>query len=158
MITPFLADSPTYTTKEGLEKLKTELKELKTIRRKEAAARIEKAKELGDLSENAEYAEAKNELAFIDGRILELEDYINRAVIISHTASDKVILGSKVTVRVKDKDKSYTIVGPNEADPAAGRISNETPLSKALLGKRVGEEVEVKTPSGLVKYKILTVE
>ncbi|MBI2099608.1 transcription elongation factor GreA [Candidatus Uhrbacteria bacterium] len=158
MITPFLADNPIYTSKEGLEKLKEELRGLKTVRRKEAAARIEKAKELGDLSENAEYAEAKDELAFIEGRIIELEDYINRAIVFDHEAGDKVSLGSKVKVKAKDKEKEYTIVGPNEADPASGKISNETPLAKSLLGKKAGDEVEVKTPSGQVAYKILSVE
>lgn len=158
MITPFLADSPTYTTKQGLEKLKEELKELKSVKRKESAARIEKAKELGDLSENAEYAEAKDELAFIEGRILELEDYIHRAVVIEHKVGDRVMLGSIITVKVKDQEKIYTIVGPNEADPGAGRISNETPLAKELLGKKVGDELLVKTPAGAMKYKILKVE
>jgi len=158
MFTPFMADSPTYTTQEGLNKLKEELRHLKSVRRKEVAARIEKAKELGDLSENAEYAEAKDELAFIEGRILELEDYINRSVVISHEASDKVILGSKVTVRTKDKEKVYTIVGPNEANPAEGFISNETPLAQALLGKKKDDQTEVKAPSGMIKYSIIKIE
>ena len=158
MFTPFLADSPAYTTKRGLEKLKEELKNLKSVKRKEAAARIEKAKDLGDLSENAEYAEAKDELAFIEGRILELEDYIHRSIVIEHTVGDFVMLGSIITVKVKDREKIYTIVGPNEADPGAGRISNETPLAAGLLGKRAGDEVEVKTPTGMVKYKILKIE
>ncbi len=158
MFTPFLADSPTYTTQAGLDKLKDELRNLKTVRRREAADRIEKAKELGDLSENAEYAEAKDDLAFIEGRILELEDYINRAVVIGRADSDKVSLGSKISVRVKDKERSFTIVGPNEADPAQGRISNETPLAQALFGKRVGEKIEVKTPSGPAEYEVLKIE
>lgn len=158
MITPFLADSPTYTTKQGLEKLKEELKGLKSVKRKEVAARIEKAKELGDLSENAEYAEAKDELAFVEGRILELEDYINRSVVIEHKLGDKVMLGSIITVKIKDKEKIYTIVGPNEADPGAGLISNETPLARELLDKKVGDELEVKTPAGMMRYKILKIE
>lgn len=153
-----MADSPTYTTQEGLNKLKEELHHLKTVRRREAADRIEKAKELGDLSENAEYAEAKDELAFIEGRIIELEDYVNRSVVISHEASDKVTLGSKVTLKIKDKEKVYTIVGPNEANPAEGLISNETPLAHALLGRGKGETVEVKAPSGTVKYSIIKIE
>lgn len=158
MFTPFVADSPTYTTQEGLNKLKEELHRLKTVRRRETAERIEKAKELGDLSENAEYAEAKDDLAFIEGRILELEDFINRSVVINRQLSDKVAPGSKVTIKSKDKEKVYTIVGPNEADPAQGFISNETPLAQALLGKQKGETVEVKTPSGAVKYSIIKIE
>lgn len=153
-----MADSPTYTTQEGLDKLKEELHHLKTVRRRETADRIEKAKELGDLSENAEYAEAKDDLAFIEGRILELEDFINRSVIISHKAGDTVAPGSKVTVKTKDKEKVYTIVGPNEADPAKGLISNETPLAQALLGKKKGDQAEVKAPSGTIKYSIVKIE
>lgn len=153
-----MADSPTYTTQEGLDKLKEELHHLKTVRRRETADRIEKAKELGDLSENAEYAEAKDELAFIEGRILELEDYINRSVVISHEASDRVTLGSKIKLKTKDKEKTYTIVGPNEANPAEGLISNETPLAQALMGKRQGDKIEVKAPSGNISYTVLKIE
>lgn len=158
MNTPFLADNPTYTTQVGLDKLKEELRHLKTVKRKEVAERIEKAKELGDLSENAEYAEAKDELAFIEGRILELEDYINRSVVIKHSSGNTVTLGSKVTVKTKDKERFYTIVGPNEADPIQGRISNETPLAQALLGKKIGDEIEVKAPAGPITYSIMAIE
>jgi transcription elongation factor GreA len=148
-----------YITKEGLEKLKQELYELKTVRRKEVAGRIEKAKELGDLSENAEYADAKDEMAFIEGRVIELENNVARAVIIEESKDkNKVTVGSKVTVNCNGAEKIYTIVGSNEADPLKGLISNETPLGAALLFKEKGSEFEVKTPKGAMKCKVLKIE
>ena len=154
-----MSEQPFYITQEGLEKLKEELHELKTVRRFEVAKRIEKAKEMGDLSENAEYADAKDEMAFIEGRILELENSIARAVIIEENKNkDKVTIGSKVTIKCDGVEKIYTIVGSNEADPVRGFISNETPLGSALLYKKKGDEFEVKTPKGLMKCKVLKIE
>lgn len=150
---------PFYITAEGLEKLKQELRELKTVKRKEVAKRIEKAKELGDLSENAEYADAKDEMAFVEGRIIELGNNIARAVIIEESKNkDKVTIGSRVTVICNGTEKTYTIVGSNEADPLKGFISNETPLGAALLHKEKGDEFEVKTPKGVMKCKVLKIE
>lgn len=143
-----------YVTQEGLEKLKVELHQLKTVRKREVANRIEKAKELGDLSENAEYADAKDEMAFIDGRIMELEDTVNRSKIIEAGGTDAVCIGCTVEIETGGQKKTYTIVGSSEADPAAGRISNETPLAHALLGKKVGDEITVTLPSGAVTYKV----
>ncbi len=143
-----------YVTQEGLAKLKAELHELKTVRKREVANRIEKAKDLGDLSENAEYADAKDEMSFIDGRMIELEDTINRAKIIEAGGTDVVNIGCTVEIEGGGQKKTYTIMGSSEADPAAGRISNETPLARALLGKKVGDTIEVRLPSGAMTYTI----
>lgn len=143
-----------YITKEGLVKIQEELHFLKTEKKREVAGRIERAKELGDLSENAEYADAKDEMSFIEGRILELADYINRAVVIEPTAGGMVQVGSTVVLKNGKVEKVYTIVGANEADPLAGRISNETPLAQALLGKKMGDTVDFTVPAGKVQYTI----
>ena len=149
---------PYYITKEGLEKLQEELRHLKGEKRREIAARIEKAKELGDLSENAEYAEAKDEMAFVEGRILELENSISRAAVISRHNADTITIGARVTVKSDGKEKIYTIVGLNEADPTQGKISNETPLAQALIGRKNGEEIEVATPRGKIRYTVVRIE
>lgn len=146
-----------YVTPAGLEKLKKELHELKTVRKREVADRIEKAKELGDLSENAEYADAKDEMAFIEGRIMELEDAVNRSKVIESAGTGTVSIGHTVEVEVGGKTRTYTIVGSSEADPAAGRISNETPLAHALLGKKVGDSIEVSLPAGKTTYVIRSI-
>lgn len=148
---------PAYITEEGLQRLKSELQELKTTKRRDVAGRIERAKELGDISENAEYADAKDELAFLEGRIQELEDYLDRSVVIHHEDSSIVRVGATVTVMSKAGERVYTIVGANEADPAAGRISNETPLAQALLGKKKGDEVSMTVPAGVLTYTILKI-
>lgn len=145
---------PAYLTKEGLEQLKKELNELKTVRKREVAGRIERAKELGDLSENAEYQDAKDEMAFMEGRIMELENVVSRAAVIDHKGGDAVTVGSTVTIVSGEVKKTYTIVGPNEANPAEGRISNESPLARALIGHRLGDEVTIQTPGGSVVYQV----
>lgn len=152
-------DSQTYITKEGLEKFKRELKELKTTKRKEIASRIQEAKELGDLSENAEYAEAKTDQAFVEGRIIELENLLKNATIISEDTSGEIVqVGSTVIFQGPDGEKKYTIVGSNEADPAQGLISNESPLGQSFLGARVGDKVEVRLPRRLVHYTVKSIE
>lgn len=153
----------TLVTKEGLKKLKDELENLKGVRRKEVAQRLKEAISYGDLSENSEYEEAKNEQAFIEGRILELEVKIKSAKIITEKSSDKkgkeVNIGSSVTIKGKgeEEEETYTIVGATEADPFDQKISNESPIGKALLSKTKGEMVKVPTPSGLVEYEIVKV-
>ncbi|MEK7607054.1 MAG: transcription elongation factor GreA [Patescibacteria group bacterium] len=142
----------------GLEKLKEELHQLKTVRRKEVAGRIETAKALGDLSENAEYQEAKEESAWVEGRILELSDMFARGIVIEGTDLDIVSIGRTVTVKSKDSERVFTIVGANEADPLHGRISSGSPMATALLGKHVDDEVEVKTPGGLQQFKVVRIE
>ena len=145
-------------TKEGLEKLERELDDLKSVHRREVNDRIRQAKEFGDLSENAEYEDAKQEQAFIEGRILKLEGMIRNARIIeaSDYVPNEVHLGC--VVKVKDlKSNSgheFSIVGSAEADPASRRISNESPLGSALIGHKKGDTVDVTTPRGVVKYKI----
>ncbi len=151
-------NKPTYVSREGLEKLRAELDETITVKRPEVAARISEAKEHGDLSENAEYEEAKNEQAFVEGRIAELEHKIKSAVIIDEErSSDHVSIGATVEVESEDGPITFTIVGSTEARPADGRISNESPVGRALLGKQVGEKVVVKVPAGDVVYTVKSI-
>ncbi len=148
-----------FITQEGLENLKVELKYLKSVKRKEIAERIQEAKELGDLSENAEYTEAKNEQAFVEGHIIELEHTIRNFVVIQDSGKlDNVSVGSKLKIKTTDNDiQEYYIVGSKEADPNEGKISNESPMGRAFLGKRVGDVVEVKIPKGTTKFKIIKI-
>jgi len=145
---------PVYVSKDGLEKLKTELHYLKTVKRREVATRIEKAKDMGDLKENADYHDAKDESGWTESRIMELEDAVNRAVVIEARSSDSVGIGCRVKVAGGGKQKTFTIVGSTEADPLQGRISNDSPLGQAFLGKKVGETAEVKVPSGTITYTV----
>ncbi|MFA4818422.1 MAG: transcription elongation factor GreA [Patescibacteria group bacterium] len=148
-----------YITKPGLDKLAQELKVLKTDKRKAIASRIQEAKELGDLSENAEYAEAKNEQAFIEGRIIEIENLLKNAIIIkAETGSEVVKIGCTVIFDGPHGEKKYTIVGSNEADPSRGLISNESPIGQAFLGSKVGDTVEVKLPKGVVHYSVTSIK
>ena len=151
---------PTYLTADGLTNLKSESEELRTHRRQTIAERIQKAKEIGGTVDNSDYEEAKNEQAFIEGRILTLDNLINSAVIISEQTepSDVVLIGSKVTViNQKGKRDQYAIIGSAEADPARGKISNESPIGKALLGKRVGDVAEVRVPAGKIKLEVVEI-
>ncbi len=146
-------------SQEGYDKLQDELTYLTTVKRKEIAERIERAKELGDLSENAEYSEAKDAQALNEGRVLELTNTLKNVTVVQHEdSSDKVVMGSRVTVKIDNKEKQYTIVSFNEADPLNGKISNESPIGVSFLHKKKGDSVEVETPRGLVKYKILKIE
>lgn len=148
-----------YLTKEGLERLRRELEEIKTVKRTEVINRIKTAREQGDLSENAEYADAKDEQSFIEGRILELESLINKAVVIDRNGvgGEEVSLGSTVVVDCAGRTFTYTIVGSNEANPTEGKISNESPLGRAFLGKRVGDRVTVSVPKGEMECGIIEV-
>lgn len=137
------------TTKEGLEKLRAELNELKSVRRLEIADRIAKAKEHGDLSENAEYHDAKDAMAFLEGRVMELTDFITRAVVTTPTSTEFVNIGCRVRCDFGGKPKEYHIVGPKESDPSSGKISNDSPLGVALLGRKKGEEFDNKMPNGV---------
>jgi transcription elongation factor GreA len=152
-----MAEKPIFLTPEGRAKLEAELEQLKTVRRGEVAERIHAAKEEGDIMENSAYDEAKNEQAFVEGRIMTIEQMLKNAVMIVETrARDSVGLGSYVTVveRGGGDDEMYQIVGSAEADPTRGRISNESPVGRALLGKRVGDEVQVKIPDGVRHLKL----
>lgn len=147
-----------YLTKEGLDELKKEHNELVKTKRPDVLERVSQARSMGDLSENAEYVAAREELSFIDGRIDELEELIKQAVLIQETHSKgQVKLGSTVTVTIKGKKEIFTVVGEWEADPHEKKISHESPLGKALLGKKVGEKVEVEAPAGIVVYTIASV-
>ncbi|MBI4785676.1 MAG: transcription elongation factor GreA [Chloroflexi bacterium] len=152
-----MAEKPIFLTPEGRAKLEAELENLRTVRRAQVAERIHSAKEEGDIMENSAYDEAKNEQAFVEGRIMTIEQMLKNAVLIGATrAADTVGIGSYVTVveRGSREDEVYQIVGSAEADPARGRISNESPVGRALLGKRAGEEATVKTPDGVRYLKI----
>ena len=151
-------DKETVLTREGLAKLEEELEDLKTVHRREVNERIRQAKEFGDISENAEYEDAKQEQAFVEGRIMRVESLIRSARIIEATdaTADEVMLGA--TVRVKEVNggdaHEFVIVGSTEADPTNNRLSNESPLGKALIGRRKGDVVDVTTPRGPRQYKI----
>ena len=151
---------PTYLTPDGLTNLKQELEELRTHRRQDVAERIQKAKEIGGTVDNAEYDEAKNEQAFIEGRILTLDSLISNAVIIysDSGSSGMVRIGSKVSVLdQRGKKQKYAIVGSTEADPLKGKISNVSPIGKALLGKKVGDVTEANVPAGKIKLEIVEI-
>ena len=153
-----MPEHPVPMTKEGLAKLEQELDQLKHTRRPEVAGRIRQSKELASTQNNAEYDDAKNEQAFVEGRILTLEKLIQDAAIIDEEQahhSSRVQLGSSVSVVGHDKKaQKFTIVGAPEADPKEGKISHESPVGLALLGKRVGDEVQIDVPKGVVRYTV----
>lgn len=149
-----------YLTKEGLEALRKEYDELVKTKRPDVLTRVSSARNMGDLSENAEYVAAREELSFIDGRIDELEELLKQATVIRETksANHAVKLGSTVTLHLNGKKEIFTVVGEWEADPKEKKISHESPLGKGLLGKRVGEKVEVEAPAGKLLYTIVEVK
>lgn len=157
-----MAEKQTILTLEGLKKLEQKLDYLKSVRRREVAERIKQAIEFGDISENSEYEDAKNEQAFIEGEILTLEKALRNAQVIDEgeISTDVVTIGA--TVLLKDLEFSdeleYTIVGSAEADPAEFKISNESPVGSAILGQKVGSVVEVNVPAGMLKYEILDIK
>ena len=155
-----MPDRGAYITLEGLTRLEAELSWLRTVRRQQVAERIQKAKELGGAVDNAGYDDSKNEQAFVEGRILTLERITDNAIIIGGDAahSGQMQLGGRVTLLNQNAgEEEYTIVGSPEADPAQGCISNESPVGKALLNKKVGEDVQVKTPAGTVTLTISSI-
>lgn len=152
-----IIEDAVYMTAEGLEKLKSELEYLKTVRREEVSQKLQVAIAQGDLKENADYHAAKEEQGFVEGRIRTLEDSLRRAKVIENNGpSDIVRVGSKVTVMEEGTDEleTYSIVGPHEANPASGRISNESPIGSALLGAKRGQIVSVQIPAGEIRYRI----
>ena len=154
-----------YISPEGLEKIKKELKERKIINRQEIAQRLEEAKALGDLSENTEYLAAKEAQAFNEGKILELEEVVKKSTLIkpARKGQKKVQIGSVIEIKLvgggsnkmNSAKQTFMIIGSREADPAQGKISNESPLGQAFFGKQVNDIIEVETPKGKVKYKIV---
>jgi transcription elongation factor GreA len=157
-----MSDKPAYLTREGRAKLEAELEELTTNGRRQVAERIGAAKELGDISESGEYEDAKNQQAHLEGRIREVKSILSRAQIIDDESAqgNEVRVGSKVTVRMdgENDDETWSIVGSAEAKPREGKISNESPLGSALLGKRRNQKVTVNTPSGTMKLTILKIQ
>lgn len=142
-------------TKNGLDELEKELQMLIKVKRPATVDRVQRAREFGDLSENAEYHSAREELNFIDGRIEELEDITNRArVVVQKKSNGEVGIGCQVTVRANGQTHMFSVVGEWEANPAEKKISHDSPLGKALMGKKVGEKVEVEAPAGMVVYEI----
>jgi transcription elongation factor GreA len=149
---------PTYLTREGLEHLRAELDHLIRVERPRIARAIGDAKALGDISDNADYEQAKNDQAFLEGRIATMTQQLRTAAIIEASSSTVVSVGSSVRVRATDGEElAFTIVGAPEASPREGRISNLSPLAKALLGRRAGERFEVTTPGGLDSYEVLAI-
>jgi transcription elongation factor GreA len=151
----------TYLTTEGTARLRSELEFLKGPAREELSKRLRSAIQQGDLSENADYTAAKEEQGFLEGRIQELERILRNVVLIDDIKQDliTVTIGSRVTVQEDDFDpETYHLVGPKEADPRNGRISNESPIGRALIGCRLGEEVQVDTPGGAIRLKIMSIE
>lgn len=145
-------------TREGLTKLNEELKHLINDRRKEVIERIREAASHGDLSENADYAQAREEQSFIEGRIQEIEDMIKNAEIITASSQHSVVtIGSTVSIKANGQERKYTIVGSNEANPGKGKISNESAVGRALLGKKTGDKFNVPTPAGEMSYEIVTI-
>lgn len=156
-----MAEQVTYLTPEGLTKLQDELEHLRTTRRSEVADRLHAAMDEGDIEENAEYDEAKNEQAFVEGRILTIKAILNNYELIDENdvEIDEISLGNTVTVKEGDEEsEKYHLVGAAEADPTQGRISNESPLGRALLGRRVGDTVQVSAPAGLLTFRVVNIE
>jgi len=155
-----LTDKKIYVTREGLEELKKELDYLINVRRPENITSIKEARALGDLSENADYDAARNEQAELEGRIKKLEKMLENIEIIEKIDTDKVSIGSTVSIKYVDDDDTdeYKIVGSQEADPFMSKISNESPIAKAILNKKVGDIVEVESPNGVYKIEITEIK
>jgi transcription elongation factor GreA len=157
-----MGERRTFLTRDGMQKIETELEYLQTVRRQEVAHRLHEAMEGGDIQENAEYEDAKNERAFVEGRIMTLEALIKNAEIIERNGpTDRVGLGSYVTVLEMGGDvepEKYHVVGSAEADPVNGFISNESPLGRVLMGNKVGDVVTVNAPDGLIKFQVVAIE
>lgn len=157
-----MAEKDVFLTAEGLKRLEQELDELKTVKRREVAERIKQALAFGDISENSEYDEAKNEQAFIEGRIVTLENMLKNVRVIDDEdiTTDRVSIGSTVKILDIEFDEilEYTIVGSAEADPGQNKISNESPVGKALIGQQIGDIVDVNVPDGVIKFKILEIK
>lgn len=155
-------DKKIYLTEKGLSELKNEYNILVKTKRPLVVNRLSTARDMGDLSENAEYTAARDELVFIDSRIEELEDLLKKATLIKEKPKGKknktVNLGSEVSLKTSNRKEKYTIVGEWESDPGKKKISNESPLGKALMGKSEGDEIEIVAPAGKMSYKILTID
>jgi len=153
-----MSDETQYISQERYDEFQAELETLKTTKIPTIADRIDEARQMGDLSENAEYHSARDEMAWAQTRVKELERILSNSKIVTHAAgSDTVRVGSTIKVKVNGKEKEYHIVGAHEADPLSGKISNESPLGEAFLGKSKGDKVQVDVPSGTQEYKIVSI-
>jgi len=156
-----MPDKEVILSAEGLHKLEDKLEHLKSVKRHEVAERIRKARQFGDINENSEYEDAKNEQAFVEGEVLQLEKVLRNAKLVDDVSIDPHIASLWSRVKIQDIDSSevseYTIVGSTESDPAKNRISDESPVGRAFLGRRAGDVVEVQVPAGTIKYKVLEV-
>jgi transcription elongation factor GreA len=155
-----MGNTAVYVTQEGLKKLEDELEHLRTVKRQEVAQRLHEAMEDGELIENAEYEAAKNEQAFVEGRILELEHMLAQAQVIEPGKSTGVVrIGSTVVIQEDSRpSETYTIVGAAEANPREGLISNESPLGQSLLDHKVGDEIDVRAPAGVIRFRIVKIK
>lgn len=151
-------DQIKYVTAESLALLKKEKQNVIDVKIPDIARRIDEAKQQGDLSENAEYTQAREDMSWAQTRVLEIDHIINNSQIIVRKISDQVQVGSLITVKINDKAKEYTIVGPQEINPAKGLISNESPLGEAFIGHKAGDTIDVRTPAGKMQYQILAVK
>jgi len=147
-----------YMSIQSLETLKKEFETIKDTTIPEIAKRIDEAKQQGDLSENAEYHQAREDMSWAQGRLKELEQIINNSKIITNHKGDNIVIGSKVEIKINNQEREYTIVGPQEVNPAKGLISNESPLGQALLGHKVGDKIEVSAPIGKQIYEIIKIK
>jgi len=156
-----MPDKEVILSAEGLRKLEDKLEHLKSVKRHEVAERIRKARQFGDINENSEYEDAKNEQAFVEGEVLQLEKVLRNAKLVDDVSIDPHIASLWSRVKIQDLDSSevyeYTIVGSTESDPVKNRISDESPVGRAFLGRRAGDVVEVQVPAGTIKYKVLEV-
>lgn len=156
-----MSDKEVILTVEGLNRLEQELEQLKTVRRREVAERIKQALEFGDISENSEYDDAKNEQAFIEGRILTIEKMLRNARVIdsADVGDEEVAVGSRVRLRALDSGEEFdfVLVGSAESDPLKNKISNESPVGQAIMGRHTGEVVDVQAPGGIIRYEIKSI-
>ncbi|OGC71536.1 transcription elongation factor GreA [candidate division WWE3 bacterium RIFCSPLOWO2_02_FULL_53_10] len=153
-----MVEEKVYLTREGLKNLQEEYDRLVNVRRKEVAEKLQKARDLGDITENAAYDTARDEQAFVEGRVAELDDLLKRVEMVGEEKASAVQVGSKVKVHLDGNEQEFQIVGAPEANPVDGKISHESPLGQALLGKKVGEEVEIDAPAGRLIYHVLEIK
>ncbi|OGC62375.1 transcription elongation factor GreA [candidate division WWE3 bacterium RIFCSPLOWO2_01_FULL_53_14] len=153
-----MVEEKVYLTREGLKNLQEEYDQLVNVRRKEVAEKLQKARDLGDITENAAYDTARDEQAFVEGRVAELDDLLKRVEMVGEEKASAVQVGSKVKVHLDGNEQEFQIVGAPEANPVDGKISHESPLGQALLGKKVGEEVEIDAPAGRLIYHVLEIK
>ena len=153
-----MVEEKVYLTREGLKNLQEEYDQLVNVRRKEVAEKLQKARDLGDITENAAYDTARDEQAFVECRVAELDDLLKRVEMVGEEKASAVQVGSKVKVHLDGNEQEFQIVGAPEANPVDGKISHESPLGQALLGKKVGEEVEIDAPAGRLIYHVLEIK